>query len=300
MITKIGDIAKSKQGYLMEIIDIKDSHNVTIKFDDGAIKTNVDACNFRKGQVAHPICPKTMNKSQFNNLLNSILTDSNGWEAKITKFRNTNDIDIIFIDGNVEVKHQKLRELKNHNFAHPNRRRISKDEYESRMNMIMRKGDAHFMRILNYRSAGDIDVIFDNNPDYILYHKSYAEFKDNAIGYPGEPHRINTLDKSGLLHAYKNIKASAKSRNIQFQLTLDEVNNIIHKPCYLCGTVDSISYKTKHGTYTYNGIDRIDSNKPYVYNNCEPCCTMCNIMKNKYDITDFKRHIKMIYEKSIA
>ncbi len=40
------------------------------------------------------------------------------------------------------------------------------------------------MRILNYRGASDIDVIFDNG--YIAYGKTYAKFK---IGYIpcGEP-----------------------------------------------------------------------------------------------------------------
>ena len=43
-----------------------------------------------------------------------------------------------------------------------------------------------------------------------------------------------------------------------------------------------------------NGIDRIDSSKGYVFDNCVPCCKHCNIMKMTMTIDEFINKIKKI------
>ena len=45
----------------------------------------------------------------------------------------------------------------------------------------------------------------------------------------------------------------------------------------------------------FNGIDRIDSNIGYTVNNCVPCCTICNHMKNDLTTDEFYNHIKLLY-----
>lgn len=44
-----------------------------------------------------------------------------------------------------------------------------------------------------------------------------------------------------------------------------------------------------------NGIDRVDSSKNYTIDNCIPCCTMCNFMKQSYPQNDFLNQINKIY-----
>jgi hypothetical protein len=45
------------------------------------------------------------------------------------------------------------------------------------------------------------------------------------------------------------------------------------------------------------GVDRIDSSKSYTVENTQPCCRICNIMKNDMSKTDFIEHLKNIFNK---
>jgi hypothetical protein len=80
-----------------------------------------------------------------------------------------------------------------------------------------------------------------------------------------------------------SIIGNAKGRNISFDLTEEQVENIIEKPCFYCGKNHS------------DGIDRIDSTKPYTVNNCVPCCFICNRMKNKFSLDLFLDKVEKIY-----
>ena len=82
---------------------------------------------------------------------------------------------------------------------------------------------------------------------------------------------------------YQFYRYSAKRRNFEFKLTIEEFKKFWQKPCYYCG--DEI--KTI-------GLDRIDSNKGYLLNNIVPCCWKCN--KFKGNRKDFIKHIKKIYK----
>ena len=83
---------------------------------------------------------------------------------------------------------------------------------------------------------------------------------------------------------FANIKHGAKKRNIFFDLTEQQMYNLLHSPCTYCGCKNC------------NGIDRIDSSKGYVLGNVTPCCAMCNRMKSNYTLEAFKSHISDIYK----
>ena len=80
-----------------------------------------------------------------------------------------------------------------------------------------------------------------------------------------------------------SIKSNAKGRGYNFNLTEEEVEKIIEKPCFYCGKEHS------------DGIDRIDSTKPYTIDNCVPCCYICNRMKNKFSLDLFLDKVEKIY-----
>lgn len=80
-----------------------------------------------------------------------------------------------------------------------------------------------------------------------------------------------------------SIKSNAKGRGYNFNLTEEEVEKIIEKPCFYCGKEYS------------DGIDRIDSTKPYTIDNCVPCCSICNRMKNKFSLDLFLDKVEKIY-----
>jgi len=73
----------------------------------------------------------------------------------------------------------------------------------------------------------------------------------------------------------QNYKCGAKNRNLNFNLTDEKCIELFNKSCYYC-SLENTDEKI-------NGIDRIDSNNHYTIENCVPCCTQCNLMKNNKD-----------------
>lgn len=62
----------------------------------------------------------------------------------------------------------------------------------------------------------------------------------------------------------------AKSRNIGFELSKVEFEELVLMACYYCG-----SFNEKEVV----GVDRLNSSKNYTLDNCVPCCKICNFMK---------------------
>lgn len=71
-------------------------------------------------------------------------------------------------------------------------------------------------------------------------------------------------------------KKNAKNREIAWELTDEDAISLIKGHCYYCG-YDS----------TVVGIDRVDSTKHYIIDNCVSCCSTCNIMKLDHNIDNF-------------
>lgn len=94
-------------------------------------------------------------------------------------------------------------------------------------------------------------------------------------------------------------KRGAKKRGLDYSLSTEEFDKLVIGICYYCG--DSLTNTIKgqgktSGDFKYTGIDRVDSTKGYILDNCVPCCWMCNNMKNTTDKDVFINHIKKIYE----
>lgn len=81
---------------------------------------------------------------------------------------------------------------------------------------------------------------------------------------------------------YAAYKASAKKKELQFELKREEFNWITTKPCYICG------FKGP------NGIDRKDSSKGYNLENSFPCCYSCNMSKSDVEYSKFIERNYMI------
>ena len=88
---------------------------------------------------------------------------------------------------------------------------------------------------------------------------------------------------------YKSYRGSANHRKLEFDLTLDEFDEITSKPCVYCGGCNG-DYFGKQ----FSGVDRINSQKGYVLNNCVPCCQTCNAMKSNLTVKDWIEHITLI------
>ena len=87
---------------------------------------------------------------------------------------------------------------------------------------------------------------------------------------------------------YSQYRYRAIQKNIEFLLSEEEFNKIIHDDCYICGK------ETKN--YHINGIDRTNNNNGYVLDNCMACCSECNYMKREYDLQEIVHKMMSIYE----
>lgn len=97
---------------------------------------------------------------------------------------------------------------------------------------------------------------------------------------------------------YGLYRRNAKKRGLYLGITKKEFKGLTKQDCYYCGAKPSQSHQCTrcNGDYIYNGIDRIDSSKGYILENCVPCCGMCNKMKMDLSQEEFLMKIKEIYE----
>ena len=83
-------------------------------------------------------------------------------------------------------------------------------------------------------------------------------------------------------YKFKHYVNSAKKRNYEFTLTVEEFTSIFHGSCNYCGKEES------------RGIDRVDNLIGYTTQNSKSCCEMCNKLKWKWSKDDFINQIKKI------
>lgn len=105
-------------------------------------------------------------------------------------------------------------------------------------------------------------------------------------------------------YLYRYYKTNADKRNHEFNLSKEEFISIVKQPCFYCGNPPqpaSEKIRRERGSmrepnFSYNGIDRIDSEGPYEVDNCVPCCSKCNYMKRTLSQEEFYKHIVKIYK----
>jgi len=103
---------------------------------------------------------------------------------------------------------------------------------------------------------------------------------------PVEEYRVNRI-----MIVYKK---NAHNRNLSFQLTREQIRELISSDCYYCGSEPSNSHVSHGHKITYQGIDRLDNSKGYTPDNVVPCCIVCNKMKKALSHDEFLLHIHRI------
>lgn len=88
---------------------------------------------------------------------------------------------------------------------------------------------------------------------------------------------------SDLPKQYKQYISSANKRQIKFELSVEEFNEVVGGSCVYCGSSTKI------------GVDRKDSSEGYHIENVQPCCGVCNLMKYTHSEEFFIKHISKIY-----
>lgn len=121
--------------------------------------------------------------------------------------------------------------------------------------------------------------------------------------------KLSAPGVAGLNRLFDCYKRRAKRFNYDFDLSKSVFKKLTSENCYYCGSEPSMIYKHKvqdvserallNSQYTYNSLDRIDSDKGYTEDNVRPCCKMCNVMKLDHTEEDFKDRIELLYKSYI-
>ena len=101
-----------------------------------------------------------------------------------------------------------------------------------------------------------------------------------------------------LLFTIKRLQA--RTRKIDFNLSLDEFCQIIGKPCHYCGGKPQASKHPRVIGFLCNGIDRIRNSESYNPKNSVSCCAVCNWAKTNLSAREFLKHVHKIWEHSAS
>ena len=99
---------------------------------------------------------------------------------------------------------------------------------------------------------------------------------------------------------YDDFRRRARRYGCEWNLTKEQVREIIGQPCVYCGSPFSNNFGEKHGFnggIKYNGLDRIDNDKGYTIDNVVPCCRSCNVAKNNRTLEEFKKWVGDVYHR---
>lgn len=98
--------------------------------------------------------------------------------------------------------------------------------------------------------------------------------------------------------AYDTYRKGAAVRDLKFELTQEQFENLVTQNCFYCGQEPEPHERKWNKTdqeFYRNGIDRVDSSKGYSLENCVPCCERCNRMKSDFSYSEFRERVSKIY-----
>ncbi len=92
--------------------------------------------------------------------------------------------------------------------------------------------------------------------------------------YSGKKAAINRI------HGAYRLKC--KKRNVYYDLTVEDMENLIFSNCAYCGIPPSnnLQRQDSHQKLKYNGLDRINPKHGYYLKNVVACCFDCNQLKS--------------------
>ena len=108
---------------------------------------------------------------------------------------------------------------------------------------------------------------------------------------------LRTGVEVALQRVWNRYKSNARIRGITFELTREQFQSVITQNCYYCGVVPSKPEKTRVGLFLFNGIDRINNDLGYSFENSIPCCKVCNHAKRQMTATEFIHWVERVHDR---
>ena len=93
---RTGETTIANNGMKMTIIAYRNSYDIDVQFEDGAIKKGVRYSCFKRGIIRHP---EAWEKLFLNKRIGETSVANNGMKMTIIAYRSATDIDVQFEDG---------------------------------------------------------------------------------------------------------------------------------------------------------------------------------------------------------
>ena len=167
---------------------------------------------------------------------------------------------------------EHVRELDRIASQKPERKAVKNEWKENNYDKVV-------MYNVNYRGRQHNE----NQEEYLKRNaETMAKWREN------NPEKVKEINEKNLKNMNKhlyNYIHKCEMNNINFELTKEQFEEIIIKPCYYCEIIQDKGF---------NGIDRMDSSRGYEQDNCVSCCDECNTMKGALDNSTFIRRAEHI------
>ena len=79
---------------------------------------------------------------------------------------------------------------------------------------------------------------------------------------------------------WKSAQRQAAKRNVTWDLNLEDFKELNSDPCFYCEN------ELHAASIMGSGLDRVNNDLGYEYDNCVPCCKVCNKIKNNFLTVD--------------
>lgn len=170
-------------GMQATIINYKNSHDISIKFEDGTILEHKYYGDFKNGKIENPKL-----KKDYQNRVGTKKIMNCGYVATLVAYRKNTDVDVQFEDGTL-VQNRLYQDFLRGEIIHP-KLKVDVDKIIGTKKTMHCGIDA---TIVAYRGTNDIDVLFDDG--ILVTNCSYSAFKGQRIQHP--KNKI-TLDNTSL------------------------------------------------------------------------------------------------------
>lgn len=167
---------------------------------------------------------------------------------------------------------ERVKEIANKNAAKPERKEVKQAWKEKNQE-----------KVASYWLDARKRLIEQDLEGYLKKNAEHA--KNWRDANPDKVSENNLSRNENIDYHYITYKRSAQTKRLVFEITKEEYLTLVKGNCYYCGILQEKGF---------NGIDRLDSGKHYINDNCVSCCEMCNMMKGTTSPTVFVHHVEHI------
>lgn len=98
-------------------------------------------------------------------------------------------------------------------------------------------------------------------------------------------------------HLWTELVQRCRRADKPLEISPAEYKALIAGNCAYCGALPTNWTKWEDGpAIQYNGVDRVDNERGYLFDNLVPCCKLCNQFKSKLTAQQFIAHARSIVD----